>query len=178
MEKNSARNRSILEWFDSVVFALVFLVVLFTFFVRIAAVRGSSMETTLQGGDRILLQQIGYTPHRGDIVVLDDRIDYGMPLVKRIIAMGGDTVDIDFEAGEVFVNGEKLEEPYIKDPTRLYEGTDFPLTVPEGHVFLMGDNRMGSKDSRHPDIGCIDERDILGRGFFRVFPLQKWGTIH
>lgn len=179
MENNaSARNQGLLEWYESIVFAMVFLVVLFTLFVRIAAVRGSSMEGTLQGGDRILLWGLGYTPQRGDIVVVDDAIDYGAPLVKRVIALGGDTVDIDFETGDVLVNDEVLVEPYILAPTKLYEGVDFPVTVPEGKVFLMGDNRMGSKDSRNPAIGFIDERDILGHAVFRIFPMKKMGAIY
>lgn len=175
--KASARNRSWLEWYESIVFAMAFLVVLFTFFVRVAAVRGSSMEGTLQNGDRILLWELGYTPQHGDIVVVGDSIDYGLPLVKRVIALGGDTVDIDFNSGNVTVNGQILEEPYILAPTKLYEGVDFPVTVPEGTVFLMGDNRMGSKDSRNPEIGFIDERDILGRAVFRIFPMSKMGAV-
>lgn len=177
-ENKTSSNRGWLEWYESMVFALVFLVLLFTFVIRIAAVRGSSMVPTLYSGDRIVLQQIGYKPKRGDIVVVDDYIDYGDPLVKRIIAMGGDTVDINFVSGDVWVNGNLLHEPYILDKTKLKEGVEFPVTVPEGKVFLMGDNRMGSKDSRDAEIGFIDERDILGRGVFRIFPLNKIGAIH
>ena len=120
---------------------------------------------------------MGYTPQRGDVVVTDDLIDYGKPLVKRVIAVGGDVVDIDFQTGAVTVNGETLEEPYIRELTLLDEGQTFPLTVPQGKLFLMGDNRCQSKDSRSPEIGCIDERDILGKAILRIFPLQKIGVI-
>ena len=174
--KNS-RSRDQIEWFESIVFALTVLVLMFTFVVRVAAVNGISMENTLQPGDRLLLQSVGYTPQRGDVVVTDDLIDYGKPLVKRVIALGGDVVDIDFQTGAVTVNGETLEEPYIRELTLLDEGQTFPLTVPQGKLFLMGDNRCQSKDSRSPEIGCIDERDILGKTILRIFPLQKIGVI-
>lgn len=172
-----AKNRDQLEWFESIVFALAVLVLVFTFVVRVAAVSGISMENTLQPGDRLLLQSIGYTPKRGDIVVTDDLIEYGKPLVKRVIAVGGDTIDINFQTGAVYVNGEKLDEPYIRELTLLEEGQQFPLTVPEGQLFLMGDNRRQSKDSRSTEIGCIDERDILGKAVLRIYPLQKIGVI-
>ena len=173
----SRRSRDQIEWFESIVFALTVLVLVFTFVVRVAAVNGISMENTLQPGDRLLLQSVGYTPQRGDVVVTDDLIDYGKPLVKRVIAVGGDVVDIDFQTGEVTVNGKTLEEPYIRELTLLDEGQTFPLTVPQGKLFLMGDNRCQSKDSRSPEIGCIDERDILGKAILRIFPLQKIGVI-
>ena len=174
--KNS-RSRDQIEWFESIVFALTVLVLVFTFVVRVAAVNGISMENTLQPGDRLLPQSVGYTPQRGEVVVTDDLIDYGKPLVKRVIALGGDVVDIDFQTGAVTVNGETLEEPYIRELTLLDEGQTFPLTVPQGKLFLMGDNRCQSKDSRSPEIGCIDERDILGKAILRIFPLQKIGVI-
>ena len=157
--------------------ALTVLVLVFTFVVRVAAVNGISMENTLQPGDRLLLQSVGYTPQRGDVVVTDDLIDYGKPLVKRVIALGGDVVDIDFQTGAVTVNGVTLEEPYIRELTLLDERQTFPLTVPQGKLFLMRDNRCQSKDSRSPEIGCIDERDILGKAILRIFPLQKIGVI-
>ena len=174
--KNS-RSRDQIEWFESIVFALTVLVLVFTFVVRVAAVNGISMENTLQPGDRLLLQSVGYTPQRGDVVVTDALIDYGKPLVKRVIAVGGDVVDIDFQTGAVTVNGKTLEEPYIRELTLLDEGQTFPLTVPQGKLFLMGDNRCQSKDSRSPVIGCIVERDILGKAILRIFPLQKIGVI-
>lgn len=173
----STRDKDQIEWYESIVFALVVLVLIFTFCVRVAAVRGVSMEPTLQSGDRILLQSTGYAPARGDVVVVDDRIEYGTPLVKRVVALGGDTVSIDFNAGVVYVNGEALDEPYTMEPTLLAEGQEFPLVVPEGQVFLMGDNRNQSKDSRNPEIGCIDQRDILGRAIARIYPLEKIGVI-
>ncbi len=174
--RRTAKNRDQIEWFESIVFALTVLVLAFTFVVRVAAVSGSSMEPTLHEGDRLLLQSIG-SPKAGDIVVTDDLIDYGKPLVKRVIAVGGDVVNIDFQSGVVYVNGEPLDEPYTAEPTWISEGQEFPLTVPEGYLFLMGDNRNASKDSRSTEIGCIDERDILGKALLRIYPLQKIGVI-
>lgn len=174
--KNS-RSRDQIEWFESIVFALTVLVLVFTFVVRVAAVNGISMENTLQPGDRLLLQSVGYTPQRGDVVVTDDLIDYGKPLVKRVIGKAGDTIDIDFTAGIVYRNGEALDEPYTAEPTYTYEGIDFPLTVPDNCLFIMGDNRNGSKDSRSTDIGCVDTRDILGTALWRILPFSKIGAV-
>ena len=94
----------------------------------------------------------------------------GEPIVKRVIATEGQTVDIDFLAGVVYVDGVALEEDYTYTPTNLSEGTAFPLTVEEGHVFLMGDNRNRSQDSRSTEIGQVDCREIMGKAIFLVFP--------
>lgn len=181
MENNSAKRRAknldALEWYESMALGAVLLVLLFTFVFRVAVVDGSSMNPTLVNGDRVLLRSIGYQPSRGDPVVIDAYISYGKPLCKRIIALGGDTVDIDFMSGAVFVNGEVLTEPYINNLTQQPEGVQFPITVPEGSVFVMGDNRMNSKDSRSPEIGCVDERDLLGKIIFRITPIGSAGKI-
>ena len=174
--KNS-RSRDQIEWFESIVFALTVLVLVFTFVVRVAAVNGISMENTLQPGDRLLLQSVGYTPQRGDVVVTDDLIDYGKPLVKRVIAKGGDTISIDYEEGTVTVNGEVLQEDYIAAPTHLGYDVEFPYTVPEGTVFVMGDNRNESLDSRSSYVGCIDERDILGKVLLCFMPFTDFGVV-
>ena len=174
-EERSAQNA--LDWYEAMIFALVILVAAFSFFFRIIMVNGSSMVPTLSGGDRLVIWAAGYTPQHGDVIVIDGYIDYGKPLVKRIIAKGGDTVDIDFTSGQVAVNGEVLEEPYIAEPT--YESFDvtFPLVVPENTVFVLGDNRNGSSDSRVSSIGCIDERDIMGKVVFRFSPFDRIGGI-
>lgn len=170
-------NTYFLEWFDALVFALTLVLLILLIFVRTVNVDGISMETTLLDGEQLMVRSIGYKPERGDIVVVDGYTSYGAPLVKRVIGVGGDTVDIIFEAGEVFVNGELLNEPYISAPTTRSFDVRFPLEVPEGYVFLMGDNRPQSKDSRHSDIGFIDERDILGKAFLRIMPFNKFGLI-
>jgi len=142
-------------------------------FLRMVIVSGPSMLPTLQDGDRlILLNNIFYgKPKYGDIVVASkDSFKDGEPIIKRVIATEGQTVDIDFESGVVFVDGIALDEPYINTPTTLKEGTAFPLTVAEGCVFVMGDNRNDSLDSRSTEIGQIDCREILGRVLFLLIP--------
>lgn len=171
------KENKIFEWYDSLVFALVVIVLVFVFVCRIIVVSGSSMVPTLQGGDRVVVQSLLYQPERGDVVVVDSYIEYGDPLVKRIIAMGGDTVDIDFDTGQVTVNGEVLDEPYISAPTQQSFDVEFPLTVPEGQVFLMGDNRPHSTDSRSSQVGFVDERSILGKVLFRIAPFNRLGKI-
>ncbi len=170
-------NQNIVEWYEALIFALAFLVLLFTFVVRVVAVNGSSMVPTLNSGDRLLVQSSLFQVERGNVVVIDSYIDYGKPLVKRVIAVGGDRVDINAETGEVFVNGQLLDEPYIAEATRQKGDMEFPLTVPEGYLFVMGDNRMHSTDSRYQDIGFIDERDILGQVLYRSYPFSAIGSI-
>ena len=157
-------------WLDAynvlsdLVSCLVFVTILFVFAIRLVGVDGQSMYPTLQDGDRLtLLSNFVYRPEVGDIVVLKAPGFEQGPLVKRVIAMDGQTVDIDFETGDVWVDGVLLDEPYINDPTTRYEGVNFPLTVPEGYVFVLGDNRLHSSDSRDPSIGCIDKRYVLGK---------------
>ncbi|MCI2046715.1 MAG: signal peptidase I [Faecalibacterium sp.] len=176
-EGSEKSGQGLLEWYEALVFAIVVVVVAFSFALRITLVNGTSMVPTLQDQDRLVVWAAGYTPAHGDIVILDGYIDFGKPLVKRIIGLPGDTVNIDFSTGEVSVNGEVLDEPYIADQTHLQGDVTFPLTVPEGKVFVMGDNRNGSTDSRFSSVGCIDERDVLGKAFFRLLPFSEIGTI-
>lgn len=150
----------------------------FMFFVRASLVRGSSMEPTLWDGDCILVQMMGYKePLPGDIVAIKAKDRAGKHLVKRIIATGGDTVQIDFEAGAVFVNGQRLEEPYVQEATHLSGDIAFPVTVPEGCCFVLGDNRNHSQDSRSSVLGFVPREDIEGKVFFRFAPLERFGAI-
>lgn len=176
-EQNPPRENNLFEWYDSMVFALAAIVLVFVFLFRVITVSGYSMEPTLLWGDRVAVQSMLYTPKRGDVVVMDGYINYGDPLVKRIIAVGGDTLDIDFSTGTVTLNGEQLDEPYISAPTTLSYDVDFPVVVPEGYVFVMGDNRPNSLDSRSSEVGFIDERDILGKVLLRIFPFDHLGLI-
>lgn len=177
MDRLAKQNRNALDWYESIVFAILLVAVIFTFAVRIVRVDGHSMDNTLADGERLLISSTPYTPERGQVVVVDRYAAYGKPLVKRVIAVGGDTVDINFGTGVVSVNGTPLEEPYTAEPTYLQESVTFPLTVPDGCLFLMGDNRNHSMDSRAEEIGCIDQRDILGRALARLMPLNKFGVI-
>ena len=152
----------------------VLLVLLLCF--RVVIVSGPSMNKTLVHGDwLILLSNVLYTqPQQGDVVVASkDSFKDGEPIIKRVIATEGQEVDIDFDAGIVYVDGEALDEPYINTPTNIREGMEFPLTVDDGCVFLMGDNRNSSKDSRSTEIGQVDCRELLGKALLLVFPGQE-----
>ena len=157
---------------DIIVVLLVFMLVYILCF-RMVIVVGDSMNDTLVNGDRlILISNVLYrNPKAGDIVVASkDSFRDGECIVKRVIATEGQEVDIDFTNGNVYVDGVLLEEDYIYTPTMLYEGVSFPLVVEEGCIFVMGDNRMDSKDSRSTEIGLIDCREILGKAVFLLFP--------
>jgi signal peptidase I len=155
----------------------ILLVLLLLF--RIVIVSGPSMNATLVDGDfLLLLSNVFYNdPQPGDIIVASlDSFKNGEPIIKRVIATEGQTVDIDFSAGIVYVDGVALDEPYTLTPTNREEGNHFPMTVDEGCVFVMGDNRNLSKDSRNPEIGLIDKREVLGKAIFLLFPGTDGGT--
>lgn len=148
------------------VYLLAGLIVAFLLLFRVVVVSGTSMNNTLYNGDYLLLlNNIFYSePQYGDVIVASkESFDDGAPIVKRVIATEGQTVDIDFEKGIVYVDGVALDEPYTMTATNVYEGVQFPLVVEEGHIFVMGDNRNGSKDSRHPEIGLVDKREVIGK---------------
>ena len=173
----AVRGQGMLEWYEALISAALVLVLIFSFFFRIIQVDGSSMVPTLVNGDKLIVWGAGYTPQRGDVVIVDSYTSYGKPLVKRVIAKGGDTVSIDYATGTVAVNGEVLQEDYIAEPTYLGYDVTFPYTVPEGTVFVMGDNRNQSLDSRSTYVGCIDERDILGKVLVCFMPFTDFGVV-
>lgn len=146
------------------------IVVLFNVTFRVIFVDGESMLPTLQSGDWIAACRL-VEPKRGDIIVTNTDNAYHARLIKRLIAVAGDTVDIDFDTGVVTVNGEALEEPYLQDGKCVRGTVDFPLTVPEGKVFLLGDNRTNSVDSRYEEIGCVDADSIIGPVVLRLLPM-------
>lgn len=162
------------DWLESVTGAIFLIFLIFAFLFRVVGVSGSSMVPTLNDGDWVAVSSINNHARRGDIVVVTQPNDVHEPLIKRVIAIGGDLLDIDFEAHTVTINGKVMDEPYIKNPTARQFDVKFPLTVPKGYVFVMGDNRNNSKDSRSSGVGMIDERYILGRTFFRIFPFGEF----
>lgn len=172
-EKTVVRGRDIYDWIQALVGSVLAVVLLFTFVIRLVGVDGHSMLGTLQDNDRLLVVNslLYHNYQYGDIVILrkDGAFD-NEPIVKRVIAVGGQTVDIDFDEGIVYVDGAALEEPYIREPTYTAEGTEFPLTVPEGSVFVMGDNRNGSSDSRDYRLGTVDTRYVIGKAAVLIFP--------
>ncbi len=165
------------EWAQAAVYAVVCVVILFTFFFRTAQVSGISMQNTLLDKDRLIISRALYTPTYGDIVVITKPNLEKEPLIKRIIATSGQTVDIDFEYGIVYVDGKALDEPYTKEPTHNRLDVKFPVTVPDGSVFVMGDNRNHSRDSRDSTIFMVDERYILGKVILRMMPFNKAGFV-
>lgn len=150
------------------------IILVFTFVARIAVVHGRSMNETLHEGDRVVLWNLFYTPEQGDIVSANCRglnKPDGEVIIKRIIAVGGQEVDIDFSTGTVYVDGIALDEPYINNATVNDEGGFvYPITVKEGYYFCMGDNRQHSTDSRDAAVGLISREDILGKAIIRVYP--------
>ncbi|MDL2232806.1 signal peptidase I [Ruminococcaceae bacterium OttesenSCG-928-L11] len=170
--------REAYDWVESAITALVFVVVIFTFVGMIISVNGSSMEPNLQHNDRLICVRMFSPPQYKDIVVITKPDNRNNPLIKRVIATSGQTVDFDVETGTVLVNGVALDEPYIAEEMELYMSDldeTYPLTVPEGHVFVMGDNRNNSWDSRERSVGPIDERYIFGRVLYRMMPYDKMG---
>lgn len=176
-QRRREKNMMIQEWFDALLLALTLVLLLLLLVVRTVHVDGISMEPTLRNGDQMIARSLLYTPRQGDIVVVDAYTSFGKPLVKRVIGLGGDEVDINFETGEVLVNGEVLDEPYISAPTTTSYDVKFPVIVPNGYLFLLGDNRPRSNDSRHTDIGFVDEKDILGEVVFRLLPFDSLGGL-
>lgn len=192
-KKDSEKNRKpfadTMEWISSIIYAVAAMLALNLFFMRSITVSGNSMNDTLVNGDMVIGMDFCYTPKYGDIVVLQaDRLEnkqthfYGEAIIKRVIATEGDTVRINFEKGEVYRNGELLNEDYIKELTHLrvndfWMKSNEDYVVPENCIFVMGDNRNVSNDSRNlKDVGFVDKNYIMGKAFVRVAPIQdfKW----
>ncbi len=172
------------EWLQMFLGCVIAAVVLFNCVARLTRVDGSSMDTTLQDGEIMLIWSLGYTPKQGDIVVLN-KTSAILPgwtepraIVKRVIATGGQTVDVDYNTGTVYVDGQPLDEPYIKEEMYLpwseaMQGTHWE--VPEGSIFVMGDNRNGSTDSRDERLGTIDADYVLGKAVLALWPMERFG---
>ncbi|MBQ3176250.1 MAG: signal peptidase I [Clostridia bacterium] len=184
-KKLAAEIFEILEMLASVTICVM---LCFAFVARLNIVDGHSMDQTLADKQYLVVSDVLYTPEAGDIVVVHDitASPYDAPIVKRVIATGGQTVEIDFKTWTLTVDGTVVEEPYrYLNPelgllTANYnmdaEGC-FRVTVPEGEIFVMGDNRNGSGDSRQYALGTIDERCVVGRAYFRIFPMDTFGTL-
>ena len=171
-------RREIYDWIYCLSVALIICVVIFAFFIRLIDVRGTSMNPTLNNNDKMLVSGLFYEPKVGDVVVFKkDEYDPERALVKRVIAVEGQVINMDFDRGIVYVDGVPLEEDYIMEPTTNKIDFIGPQTVPEGCVFVMGDNRNASTDSRKKEIGMVDTRLILGRAYAVIYPLSQVRTI-
>ena len=172
-------GQSLYSWLQAVAPVIIGIVLIFTFVGRLTPVSGDSMLPTLRDKDMMVVRHLGYTPAQGDVVVLTKYFDNVTgPIVKRVIAVAGQTVEIDYGAGTVTVDGEPLSEDYTLEPMEQQSWqTITSITVPEGEVFVMGDNRNVSNDSRNPDLGSVDVRYILGKAEFVLLPFHSVGAI-
>lgn len=173
-EKTSGILSFCFDIMDSVKGAVIVVFLIFALVFKAVGVDGDSMYPTLKDGDWVAVSGITTSVDRGDIVVVTQPWERNVPIIKRVIAVGGDTVYIDFDSNEVYVNGVLLDEKYIAEPTWLSYDVEFPLTVDEGKLFVMGDNRNVSLDSRSSKIGLIDQRYVLGKALIRIFPSSEW----
>lgn len=192
-ESRSGTLDDVLSVVECVIMSIFAVVLVFGYVFHISTVNGDSMLPTLKSGDRLILSSgLLYKPETGDIVVIDSqkagaisedgkllqKDGLGVNIVKRVIASSGQKIDIDFETGDVIVDGKLLSEKYISGPTTRDElAFTYPLEVPEGYVFVMGDNRDLSMDSRHPSVGLVPEDEIIGRVLLRVYPFGSFGTV-
>ena len=175
-------RQSLLEWVEVIVGSVVFVTILLTFVARIITVDGSSMSPTYENGDRVLATSLAGPAGQGDVVILVNVLEE--PIIKRVVATEGQTVDFDEDMGELVVDGQPLtgEAYHIANgityvPDRPGEVLEFPQTVPEGCVFVLGDNRQNSKDSRFAEVGMVDCRNILGKVVFNLYPFSKLGFV-
>ena len=182
-EKNTgaaaSKRADLYDWINSIIAALIVCVLVFVFLARMVNVVGSSMYPTLAENDKIIICNLFYEPKQGDIVVLRKDTFMDDPIVKRVIALEGQTVNIDFENGIVYIDNTAIDEPYVNELTHERENFEGPFTVPDGCVFVMGDNRNASTDSRAASLGAVDTRYIMGRVYATVFPLKniEWNAV-
>ena len=179
-EERGSFKLDLYYWMQALAMALIFLILTFTLLGRVIRVEGSSMVPTLHENDLMLLQSIAYTPKQGDIVVLRKPSLMSVPIVKRVIAVGGQHVTVDYNNSRVYVDGVALDEPYInevmRDPLSPFL-TVLDVDVPEGSIYVMGDNRNHSSDSRDERLGTVDTRYVLGRAFWVLVPFGHFGAI-
>ena len=189
--KNSHKEvnmmKEIRDWVIAIVIAVAVALLIRNFVFTLVKVQGESMQPTLQENDRLYVNRLFYTPKKGDVVIFKPSSDPKRPYVKRVIATEGDTVYIDFETGDVYVNDQVIDEPYIKAKTtrsgsyiaeQIASGNyskDNPIVIEKGKIFVMGDNRNNSRDSR--EIGQVPKSELIGGAVFRFWPLNKFGSV-
>lgn len=181
-KRKSKAARVVYDWMEDLVMAIVLVAVVFTFFVRAITVDGSSMNPNYYDGDRLLVSGQVFNVKQGDVVIVNNVNTVTGPIIKRVIATEGQTVDFDNDNGHILIDGASvddsqygLENGITKISWSNYQALDFPAVVPEGCVFVLGDNRELSKDSRYADVGMIDIRNILGKALLKIYPLNDFG---
>lgn len=178
-EKNLNLKKEVIEWVESIIIAVVVIMFFFNFIAKIVNVSGQSMEPTLHNNDKLIVSNMFYTPKVGDVVIVSKTDNFDETIVKRIIATEGQTVDIDYDTSIVYVDGTAVREDYINEKIFFppYDAVKLPMTIPENHVFVMGDNRNHSSDSRSQSIGLVDVRNIVGKVYFKIWPLNDIGVV-
>lgn len=181
-KSSNKRVRSLFEWLEEIAVALTLVILVLTFIFRVVTVSGDSMKPSYIDGEKLIVTNLGHDLERGDVVVVTNVLDE--PIIKRVIALEGQTVDIDYQTGTVYVDGEAVDESAFglengitTSPSSAYDPMVFPQTVPKGCVFVLGDNRSISKDSRYAEVGMIDERHILGEAVFTLYPFDRFGLV-
>lgn len=174
--------KTLYEWLEEIVIALTLVILVFTFLFRVVTVTGESMLPNFVEGQKLIVTNLGHSVDQGTVVVITNVLNE--PIIKRVIATEGQTVDIDYETGTVYVDGEAVDEAQFglengitTRPYSTLEAMVFPQTVPEGCVFVLGDNRSVSKDSRYTEVGMVDTRHILGEAVFTLYPFDRFGVI-
>ena len=168
------------DWIRCVIMAISIVIICLTFVFRLVDVEGSSMDDTLATKDKVIVTNLFYTPQPGDIVVISHGAEYANPIIKRVIATEGQTVKLDYENEQIIVDGVVIDEPYIKGSTFSgnYGDNEIPEVIPEGKVFVLGDNRKVSLDSRSTEIGLIDKENVIGKAQFVAFPFNDFGYLY
>lgn len=174
--------KTLYEWLEEIVIALTLVILVFTFLFRVVTVTGESMLPNFVESQKLIVTNLGHSVEQGTVVVITNVLNE--PIIKRVIATEGQTVDIDYETGVVYVDGEAVDETQFglengitTRPYSTLEAMVFPQTVPEGCVFVLGDNRSVSKDSRYTEVGMVDTRHILGEAVFTLYPFDRFGVI-
>ena len=170
----------VFDWIRGVILAVAVVVVCLTFVFRLVEVDGASMNDTLASHDKVIVTNLFYQPHNNDIVVISHGSHYAKPIIKRVIATEGQTIKLDYENDKIYVDGVEMSEPYIKGSTFSgnYGDNQVPEVIPEGKIFVMGDNRQVSLDSRSTEIGLIDVDSVIGKAQFVVFPFDHLGYVY
>lgn len=181
IKQRSGAAPNVFDWIKTFLTPMLFVVLLLTFVFRLINVDGISMMDTLHDSDKVIVTNLFYEPVDGDIVVISHGQQYATPIIKRVVATEGQSVRINYETNQLIVDGVIIDEPYIKeamvdDPVTFTQ--EIPEVIPEGKVFVMGDNRNHSLDSRSQKIGLIDKTDIIGKAQFIFLPLNRFGYLY